>query len=214
MKLNGSEFGRALGISRAAVSKALSEKKIVKDGKLIDTESKINILYINSSPKKKIAFDEYCKNGGKTSVTEIKKTVKSKPKQIKESVESEKKEVLITENSEVVSDFDPESLSEMKMIADTRNAQEKVVKIVLENQKVRNELANRKILEDIIDLLFNHFITGIPRTSSTSLTDVGKMILADGEVKNAHFKVNEDSWMEFLNEGKIKVSKYLNTLKK
>lgn len=211
MELNGSKFADAVGVSRQAISKAVKNGLIQKTGKLFDTDNPVNANWINLDPKRVISFRKYCG----TSETVVSKPVKRSPKQASvEENEFDDGGDLAENIDRLIEEYDPVAVGQQKSMADTRYAQGKVVKIEFENQVQRNKLANREILTDVIELLFNEFITGIPRTSSTSLTDVGKLILAEGEIKNGHYKVNEDSWMEMFGEIKIKVEKYLEVLDK
>ena len=92
-----------------------------------------------------------------------------------------------------------------KAIADMVHSQQKAVKSTIENQKEMNQLVPREALGFCVERFINHIYTGITRVCSQTLMDIGKDILANGEVRNENFKVFEDAGKQLVDDAKQKL---------
>lgn len=218
MLLNQSAFARAIGVSRQAITKAVSGKSVVLSEGKVDTDNKINKKYILSTPDKRIAFEKFV--SGDSSSKKTKKRNNSVAKSTKKMTPGNKKPVStigivdndsaeFEDNEELTSKDMLEKYSDIKAKADAIQSQEKAVKLRMANQKERNNLADRNILGNIIEVLISSLFTAIPRTNATLVTDLAKMILSDGECKNSHYKFAEDALMDMAFELKNKIEKLL-----
>lgn len=215
MLLNQSKFAQAVNLSRNAISKAVKEGKIVlNDDKKVDTDDKVNKIYIYQDSKKKSAFFRYKKKmesveDKPASKKPKKKVVPQKTAPIEEVAPEPVASVPLQQDS-LNSDGPPRTIgdiAEQKQIVSLKTEQEKYIKLAIANQLSINKTANRDGLQFVTERFINHFVTSIKRVASTSLTDVSKAILAEGKLENKHFAQFEDACLEMVNDSKQKLLK-------
>lgn len=220
MLLNQSKFAQAVNLSRNAISKAVREGKVVlNENKMIDTDDKVNKIYIYGDSKKKSAFFRY-KKKFETSDEEEKpeKSVKKrssqpKPKKEPEVVKKEIPKMVAPEESETMGP--PTTIgdiAEQKQIVSLKIEQEKYIKFAIANQLAVNKTASRDGLQFVTERFINHFVTAIKRVASTSLTDISKAILAEGKIENHHFSHFEDACLEMVHDSKTKLLKDMSDM--
>lgn len=213
MILNQSKFSQAVNLSRAGVTKAVKNGSLVLDenGK-INTEDKVNKVYIYSDAKKKSAFFRYKKKNESSEPTpkKVAKTT-STPKKVVENsgneVDSQKRSIPKVTIHDSESSISIDNVAEQKMIVSLKIEQEKYIKHSLDNLEKVNKLANRDTLQFITERFINHFITSVKRVSSTSLADVSKDILANGKAENKHYAHFEDACLEMVHDAKMMLIK-------
>jgi hypothetical protein len=221
MILTGSKFADAVGVSRQRISKCVGLLQLEKNenGK-IDTDSELNQTYIYGDPAKIEAFEAFVKlNSSGVSKPSKKgsKTPKVKKTTPKSNNKQQEKPVVGGDTGDLskqVNNYSSADITKMKQEAEMLSSREKYLKLQLANQKERNELATRETLTFLIERFVNHFVTGIPRVSSTSLQDVSKLILESGKVENSHFSMFEDACMELVDGAKDKVLRDLKNIEK
>lgn len=216
MLLSQSDFSRAVGVSRQSIFKAIESGFVEKTGKNIDTNSKLNAIWIQKDANRRKAFAVWEKN----SLKEPKKTEK------KDTIQKVKTEIVpencveTTENSEQTghktedsSDINsPSAVAHRTNVMKMKVQEENYITKHLENKLLVNEQIKREKMEFCTQRFLNHFVSGIPLVSSTALTDISKIILAEGKITNEHYSLFEAACMELVHGAKEKLRKDVENL--
>jgi len=155
-KIKKIQLAAIMGISRAAVTKAEKSGLIVVEDGLIDIENPVNKYYVAS-------------RGISLSENEVEKSMKNKN-------QSDKKKQNIKESG-----ISSEQLAEYiarKKKADAEHAE-------LKNQKMRGELLDAQLVQDMLFLFLDKVSNNLQRNASSFLSDVADKIINENGLNSA-----------------------------
>lgn len=187
-----SEFARALGVSRQAISDAVKKNLITVrlDGKKkkVDIEDKKTTAYIKSNPPQRKNIIQKISQGKKTKQKPKKKgkkpidkkTVKTEVKK-KDKIETIINEELDDDNigGDTSEDYE---YSIIYLKARAEKEKETVIQKKLQNAKTRGELLDRDAVYTSIIMYLDKVHKNIERLSESYLSDVGTAIVTAGKV--------------------------------
>jgi hypothetical protein len=212
--LSNIKFAELVGVTRAAVGKAIKEGRIIKTKMGVNPEHPTNIYYAECVPKNKAILT---KGSGKK---KAKKNAIKMPKMDEGYTNGEKEELkksinrIKSEDLEIEIDFsDLEgSLAGLppKAIADFKKIVEQVKMLRLKRDEKRKELIPRSSVRSILSRMYqietNEFVPLGTRVAPDiaalcGLDDPEKILLIDERIENEVYKILEHM--------KIEINKYL-----
>jgi hypothetical protein len=211
--LNQTEFARALGVTRQAVSKAIKEGAIfVHDGK-IDTKNGGNVVWATNSPQKAKAWEKWLKKkDGSVAPSSSKSKVKEETTALKVEKSVEAASVPVFDEAVSADNLTPAQVSETKQKIELKIAKEKLVKALIENSSARSKLIDRDVVQSVEERMWNGLITGLKNMGNVIVMDLEKKILANSGARNEDFFFVENCLMEVVET--VKKQKILDVKKK
>jgi phage terminase Nu1 subunit (DNA packaging protein) len=155
-KIKKIKLAEILGVSRAAITKAVASGILVSDGGLIDIDDPVNKYYIAG---KGIILSE--------------KEVNNMPKKTNMSEKQKKNTLKTMLTSDEVADF-----IARKKKADAEYAE-------LKNQKMRGELIDAEMVHDYIFLFLDKVSNNLQRNAASYLSDVADKIVSENGLTSA-----------------------------
>jgi predicted DNA-binding protein YlxM (UPF0122 family) len=198
MILSVSEFAEAVGVVRQSVYDAIKTGSVVKSGKKIDTDDKVNQIYIRSSHERKSAFDHFSKKDTAVPVSE-KKTLAKLKKADEQSDFVPDTARVINESSEFgdISHIPTEDVIRKTQFAKLLREQENVISKKFENQRTRDQWCDRKTVMAIVPSFISKIHSGMKMVGETFLSDLG---VKHGIVfANEDYKMLQDAVIEMTN---------------
>jgi phage terminase Nu1 subunit (DNA packaging protein) len=183
-KIKKIQLAELLQVSRAAITKAVGSGLLVSEDGLIDLENPVNKYYIAS-------------RGIILSGNEVENMPKKEKTSEKQNIKSEK------------ADFTSEQVAEFvarKKKADAEHAE-------LKNQKMRGELLDAELVNDMLFLFLDKVANNLQRNASAFLSDVANRIITEGALTSSV----RNQWMnlvlEQLDIAKKEIIKRIDQLK-
>lgn len=198
MTLSSSEFGKILGVTRQAVFNAIKKGYLVSSDGEIDLELDSTEAWATNSPKKAEMWLKYRKRTSKKSKKDTVIAIQKNENEEKKDVKNDDQiDVTVKQKKEIHSDtLTPAEISMKTSSTRLKYEQERVIKLMQENARLRNETIYRDQFREIEEKTINFLITTLKNVGNVLVMDLEKKILANGGITNADFFEVEDQLMD------------------